>query len=586
MSKFKRFLLVLAVLATAGAFLLPTIRWYFIIPQDQRTLALGSRVQIQRYAQKMAISDMDELKGMASGDGGKALPERLAFVKGLARKAYKANGRKAPAAWDAVAALGAWSSERAALGAIESHYRERILGIKKVHSDAIQLGLDLSGGISFNIQANLTKRGGPDAAPMTASEREDAMSRGLEILKSRIDRFGLTEPEIRRMGEDQIYVEIPGAADPERINGIIMGKGKLAFHLIDQDATASVTNFLSANPSYLVEDDGRIVDKDGKRVDSGLLPEGEILSKEALKDAYGLDVDTGRYYVLKTDENSMLDGNYIQDATVSSDSITGVPAVAFQLNKEGADKFSQLTSTNIGKPMSIVLDDKVKSVANIQSAISDRGQITGLDQEEAQNVAKILKTAALPVELESKSYQAIGASLGEDAIKQGLNALIYGLGAVLVFMFLYYRGAGINAMMAQVLNMFIMLGILSALNLTLILPSIAGFVLTIGMAVDANVIVFERIKEELRLGKGRKASVDAGFNKAFSAVFDGNLTTIIAAFFLAILGSGPIQGFAVSLAIGNITSLFTSLFVSRLIFDVGTDVFKSKKVSISWRIKQ
>jgi preprotein translocase subunit SecD len=201
-------------------------------------------------------------------------------------------------------------------------------------------------------------------------------------------------------------------------------------------------------------------------------------------------------------------------------------------------------------------------------------------------VAKILKTAALPVELESKSYQAIGASLGDDAIKQGINALIYGLGAVLLFMFMYYRGAGINAMVAQVLNMFIMLGILSALNLTLTLPSIAGFVLTIGMAVDANVIVFERIKEELVLGKGRKASIDAGFNKAFSAVFDGNLTTIIAAVFLAILGSGPIQGFAVSLAIGNITSLFTALFVSRLIFDVSTDVFKAKKVSISWRIKQ
>jgi preprotein translocase subunit SecD len=411
------------------------------------------------------------------------------------------------------------------------------------------------------------------------------MERGLDILKGRIDRFGLTEPVIRRMGEDQIYVEIPGAADPERINGIIMGKGKLVFHLVDQAATDQVASLLYANPTYMVSDDGVITDASGARVDAGLVPAGSILRKEAKKDDYGIDVDTGRVFVLKTDDNSTLDGNYIIDAQVSNDPITGAPLVVFKLNKEGGDKFAQLTGNNIGSPMAIVLDNKVKSSATINATISENGQIEGFDSEEAANVKNILKSAALPVELESKSYQAIGASLGDDAIRQGRNALLIGLAAVMVFMFIFYKGAGLNAMVAQIMNMFIMIGILSAFNLTLTLPSIAGFVLTIGMAVDANVIVFERIKEELRLGKGRKAAIEAGFNKAFWAIFDGNLTTIIAALFLAILGSGPIQGFAVSLAIGNITSLFTSLFVSHLIFDFSTDVLRSKRVSISWRIK-
>jgi preprotein translocase subunit SecD len=171
------------------------------------------------------------------------------------------------------------------------------------------------------------------------------------------------------------------------------------------------------------------------------------------------------------------------------------------------------------------------------------------------------------------------------SIEQGKKAVIVGLISVFVFMFIYYLGAGFNATLAQVLNLYIMFSVLSALNLTLTLPSIAGFVLTIGMAVDANVVIFERIKEELREGKGRKASIEAGFNKAFWAVMDSNITTILAALFLSQLGTGPIQGFAVCLAIGNITSLFTSLFVSRLVFDFQTDMFKKTTMSIGWRVK-
>jgi len=280
-----------------------------------------------------------------------------------------------------------------------------------------------------------------------------------------------------------------------------------------------------------------------------------------------------------------LDGNHIESATVSSDAVTGQPEVVFSLDKEGGEIFYALTSANVEKTMAVVLDDRVRTGARISGPIQANVKITGFDVDEANNLALILRSAALPVELVVESQQAIGASLGEDTILEGRNAVLLGLALVFVFMLAYYKGAGVNATLAQVLNLFLMFSILSAFNLTLTLPSIAGFVLTIGMAVDANVIIFERIKEELREGKGRKAAIDAGFSKAFWAVMDGNMTTIIAALFLSQLGTGSIQGFAVSLAIGNISSLFTSLFVSRLLFDFNTDVAKHQTVSIGWRVK-
>jgi len=221
----------------------------------------------------------------------------------------------------------------------------------------------------------------------------------------------------------------------------------------------------------------------------------------------------------------------------------------------------------------------------IQEPIRESVRITGFSAEEAEALALLLRTAALPISLSVVSQQSIGASLGEDAISQGQNAIIVGILSIFVFMFIYYKWAGINATIAQILNVYLMLSVLTAFKLTLTLPSIAGFVLTTGMAVDANVIIFERIKEEMKAGKSRAAAIHAGFDKAFWAVMDSNITTIIAALFLAQLGTGPIQGFAVSLAIGNMTSLFTSLFVSRLIFDFETDVLKLKTVSISWRIR-
>ena len=264
----------------------------------------------------------------------------------------------------------------------------------------------------------------------------------------------------------------------------------------------------------------------------------------------------------------------------------GNTGVDLTLDVKGGTIFADVTAKNVKKRLAIVSDNKIKSAPTIKTAIAGgQVRVDGFGLEEAQNLQKVLETAALDVPLEIESQQTVGASLGALSIEQGKNALIIGLTLIMIFMLIYYKGAGINAVVAQILNLYILFSVLSAFNLTLTLPSIAGMVLTIGMAVDANVIIFERIKEEIRLGKERKAAIEAGFDGAFWAIMDSNITTFIAAMFLSILGTGSIQGFAVSLAIGVLSSVFTALFVSRLMFDFGTDVRKKDKISISWRIK-
>jgi preprotein translocase subunit SecD len=236
--------------------------------------------------------------------------------------------------------------------------------------------------------------------------------------------------------------------------------------------------------------------------------------------------------------------------------------------------------------MCIVSGSKVKSNAKINTGITNGSvAITGFTMQEAQNLKKVLQSAWLDVPLSVESQQVIGAELGELAIKQGITAIAIGLIAIMIFMLIWYKGAGINACVVQVLNLYIMFSVLSALNLTLTLPMIAGIILTIGMAVDANVIIYERIKEELVLGKDRAAAISTGFANALWAILDSNITTFIAAAFMSQLGTGSIKGFAYSLAIGVLSTLFTTLVVSRLIFDFGTETLHKKNISISWRIK-
>jgi len=577
MNKTKRFLVVLAVVGVSLVFLWPTINWYFLTPKADQALALGSREQIREYARSMGSTDLVGLTTAAStSDTAPLDPAKFRVAIQAAKAAYRDAKKPEPRVWTANTVLEAYNSYGDALDAVSGIYRDRVLGLKARHGRAIQLGLDLSGGMSVVIQADMDALAKKVGHPLSAADKADAVNRAIEVLNSRIDKFGLTEPSIRKQGVDQIYVELPGAADPERINSIIMGRGKLAFHIVDADATNKLNEYLRNTP------DG-IDDKTLQVKDPSLVPAGYVIRKEYKKDSYGIDEFTGRYEIITAEPG--LDGNHIESAQAVTNPLTGQPQIDFTLDKEGGDIFYKLTSANIKKPMAVVLDDRVRSVATINSAIQQSGMIEGFNAEEAQNLALLLRTAALPVELIPINQQAIGASLGEDAVHAGIFAITVAFLLVLGFMLAYYKGAGVNTAIAEIVNLFIMVGVLSAFGLTLTLPSIAGFVLTIGISVDANVLINERIKEELRLGKGRAASIKTGFQKAFWTIFDSHMTNLISALFLAQLGSGPIQGFAVSLAIGTISSLFTSLFVSHLIFDFETDVLKMKTTSISWRLK-
>ena len=408
---------------------------------------------------------------------------------------------------------------------------------------------------------------------LSSAEKEDAVSRALEILTNRIDQFGVTEPQIRRQGENMILVELPGDPDPEKMRKFIRGKGRLNFNIVDEEALAEFKEYQLKNPGTVLGPGGEINQPD-------FLPKGTSLQGVYEKDFYGMDELKG-FTVVKDEEN--LSGNYIRDARVGNDSITGKPVVNFFLTGEGGDIFYKLTSENVNRVLAVVLDDKVKAQALIREPIRDSVQVSGFSRDEATDLARVLRTGSLPVPLEIINQQVIGASLGEDAIDQGEKAVFYGFILVIAFMLIYYKGAGFIAVLALILNLYFIVSVLSVFNFTLTLPSMAGVILTVGMAVDANVIIFERIKEEYRLGKSAKAAVKAGFAKAFWTVLDANITTFIAVLALSQLGKGPVQGFAVTLAVGIVSSMFTALFVSRLIFDFSTDVLKIRRLSIGWR---
>jgi len=597
MNKRSRFIIILVVLAVCFAFLWPSISWYARTPKDQQSLALGSLEKIKDYTVVKAKEEVDYLIATAKANPDTVLDSSYDYLVKSAKKNYKENAKaykaagikenapKIPAVMTVGAILDSFTGTNAQgdlSAVIEGKYRDEILAAKKRYNSSVKLGLDLSGGMNVIVRANLdealaTKKAEGNEITDEAQWKKDAMAQTIETLTSSIDKFGLTSPVIRQQGEDRIYIEIPGAADRESINSIIMGKGILNFRLVDENATNAFNAYYAQNPA-------NTFNSDGKLIDPSIIPDDCEVMGYYVKDDYGLDERTGFIAVKK---EIALDGEHVKSAIVSADQTTNQPEVNFILDSEGAQIFAEFTGAHVNERLAIVSDNKVKSAATIKQAING-GQVNlsgGFSVEEAQNIQKVLQTASLSVPLEVESQQVVGASLGEQAIHQGLNALIWGLAAVLLFMILYYKGAGFNAVVAQILNMYIMFSVLSAFNLTLTLSSVAGMILTVGMSVDANVIIFERIKEELKNGKSRAAAIASGFDNAFWAIMDSNITTFIAAAFLSKLGTGSIQGFAVSLAIGVCSSVFTALVVSRLMFDFNTEVANRKTMSIGWGVK-
>jgi len=581
MSKRLRFFLVLLLLGIGVAFLFPSFNWYYIFGEDEHKLALFSNEKIRDYTKELAEDRIYELKQLAIEDRYAPFPEDIVPLIDDIKEIMVQNDRDVPEIWT-VNYLNDYLTESDVLDFLQETYRLNIESIKEVRNSIITQGLDLRGGIKITIQVDfesLAEKKQEDGYTLTEEDKLLALNSTLEIINQRVDQFGLLEPVIRREGEDRIIIELPGAADPERIRSVIMGRGSLDFHIVNDEAMEKFNVYRLTNSGpYLMDDNETIIDPELEE----LLGDNVILRKYYTKDNFGIEQFTGEYFVLEKEPG--LEGERIVDASRSYDPTKMKPDVTFRLDSKGTQDFSDLTSNNVDNTLAVLLDNKIKAYANISEAITGGSvRVSGFNSEEAVDLATLLKTGSLPVELEIISQEAIGASLGEDTIEQGLKAIFLGLMLVMIFMIVYYKGGGIISCFGLLVNFFLMAGVLSVFNFTLTLPSIAGFILTLGMAVDANVIIFERIKEEYRLGKTRGASIISGFRKAFWTIMDANITTGIAALTLAWFGRGPIQGFAVVLAIGVVCSMISALIVSRLIFDFNTEVLKFKRLSISWR---
>jgi protein-export membrane protein SecD len=393
----------------------------------------------------------------------------------------------------------------------------------------IKLGLDLLGGMHLVLGVEEEKL----PKDTKVSQAIDSI---VEILRTRVDEFGVAEPLIQKQGEDKVIVQLPGIKDPERAKKIIGKTALLEFRLVDEDRLSEAL--------------------DGK------VPEGwEIL--------YG-DKEIGEtpFLVKKTPE---ITGKYLTDAWVTYSQVGGIamPLVNLKFNSEGAKKFKRITQRYLEKRLAIVLDNVVKSAPTIKDVIPDgRAVIDGIvSQEEAYDLSIVLRAGALPCPIRIEEDRTVGPSLGKDSIKAGIIAAIIGFLAIVIFMSIYYKFSGLIANFGLISNVIMVLGILSLLDGTLTLPGIAGIILTVGISVDANILIFERIREELRAGKTVKAAINSGYQKAFLTILDSHLTVLLTSIILFILGAGPIRGFAVTLILGILMSLVSAVFITKAIFD-------------------
>lgn len=446
----------------------------------------------------------------------------------------------------------------------------------------ISLGLDLQGGMHLVLQANFEGIQEKVGRELTEKDRNEITQQALELLRNRIDKFGVSEPSIRPRGNEAIEIQLPGVKDPEGVKNAIGTTGSLEYRIVDDtytDLAAKAYNEKFSQSGIPSEETAqlRLAEAIGKEI--GLPRDLQILF------FYNRDNETGNVYPdypMALSKEISLQGTDIQEAVVDRDEY-GQIIVMFRTTAEGAAKFARATSEpNHGKRLAIVLDKKVRNAPSIRETIaSGSGNISGgFSYDEAITLARIIKEGALPVDLRIIEERTVGPSLGQDSIESGVKAGLIGLIGVMCFMLLYYKAAGIIANIGLVLNIIFMLALLSLLGFTLTLPGIAGFILTVGMAVDANVIIFERIKEELKKGKSVRMAIISGYDRAFWTVFDANLTTLIAAFILSQFGTGPIKGFAVTLFIGILTSMFTALYVTRFIYEVISLNKKIKKLYI------
>jgi preprotein translocase subunit SecD len=424
----------------------------------------------------------------------------------------------------------------------------RVVGTDPAKAQQVRTLLDNK----YSSQYDLTGSGSADSPftltmkPLEVTSLETkTVDQAIEVIRERVDTLGVTEPVVAPygLGKNQILVELPGIDDLDRVKSIINSTARLAVYAVvggpykdEAEATASLGGAVPAD-QVLMHGSGGLVGSDSDVV-----------------------------YLLQ--RVSIVAGTDFRSATPGTDPQTGQRTVNFTLTNEAGDRFYDYTSKNIHNRMAVVMGGTVREVATIDGAIRDSGYIRGsFSPEEVEVLSKMLRTGALPASLIPLEDRTVGASLGADSIKQGVTAAVVGVLVVMCFMLFYYRGSGINADLALILNLLILLGFMGFTTSTLTLPGIAGVILTIGMGVDSNVLIFERIREEVRAGKAAAAAVDQGFAHAWITIVDTHVTTIVSAAILFIFGSGPVKGFAVTLTFGLAANLFTAVYVSRVIFD-------------------
>jgi preprotein translocase subunit SecD len=497
--------------------------------------------------------------------------------------------------------------------------------------NGLKLGLDLVGGMYLAVEVQDPER------TLTAQARKDQTDQALEVIRNRINQFGVTEPNIQKYGDDRIIVELPGITDEERAKNIIRQTAYLEFQLVepttklidalpridrailqvipdagkpeadttkkvgtgqnpmdllfqrsdsakaDSTAAGDSANLASTKPeerplTMLLRDSGRegeflVAQEDRPAVEKylalpavqRLVPRGQVLRWGDEPEATNATLYEP-LYVLQ--ERPFMLGSAIEDANAGKDPQYNQTIVAFQLNRRGGRTFERVTSEHIQDRIAIVLDQRVKSAPTVQSRISTNGQIEmgASPMTEARDLALVLRSGALPAKIEIVEQRSVGPSLGSDSVTQGKLAGIIGIVLIVAIMVAYYKLAGLLACLALITYVLLVLGGLAAFKATLTAPGIAGFLLSIGMGVDGNVLIFERIREEIQAGRNNRMAVDAGFQNAMGAIIDTHLVTLITALILYSFGTGPVQGFAVTLAVGILASFFSSVFVTRTLF--------------------
>lgn len=501
--------------------------------------------------------------------------------------------------------------------------------IASLEDRAIRRGLDLAGGMYLILEVDRDQLAESDLQ-ITESE---ALDRVITVMRNRIDEFGVSEPDIRKEGDSRVVVQLPGLQDPERAKSLIGRTARLTFRLVREGNEATsvldrVDRVVGAVMAGTAGADSATAaaaaESDAAPLPSGLDPAAPfssllgpfvqypggfpvslknrdkveaILARREVqrvlpRDAhflFGVEEfkasDGGRAQVLFLVEESIaVSGNEIENAVISPDpDRPGLSMVSLTLTRRGGLRFANVTGANVGRKLAIVLDEKVHSAPNIQTKISGgRASISGgfATDQEAQDLALMLRAGALPADVKIEEERTVGPSLGSDSISQGVNSVLIGGAVVILFIIVYYKAAGLLATAGLFMTVLLLMAILAQFGLVLTLPGIAGIILTVGMAVDANVLIFERIREELKRDKTVRSAIEAGYSQATRAIVDANVTTFIAAVVLFYFGTGPIKGFAVTLSVGILTSMFSALLFTRTVYDLWLGNRQPKSLSI------